>query len=177
MSDISSIFTENKWGKHEDGVYITDGYTFKGKRPLQKVIKELKDLVKKGHKSEVNGVEFKVLDTRIKGSGHEIEIEIVEKNSRGNAVLKLYEPNGKKKKVSTVMVNKSKGSDSKFVTILAEKILKPLMSKFLDEEDKSVTEENVTDKSFVSVHGEEVKPLNVRFVRKLHTLLQDLRDI
>ena len=52
-----------------------------------------------------------------------------EKTSRGVAVLKLYGPN--KAKDYTVMVAKNKDNDNKYVIILAEKILKPLIKKYL----------------------------------------------
>ena len=57
----------------------------------------------------------------------DVEIELVEKSSRGIAVLKLFGPN--KEKENVVMVTKSKGSESKYVTMLAEQIIKPLVKK------------------------------------------------
>ena len=61
------------------------------------------------------------------------------------------------------MVSKDKDSESKYVTILAQKIIKPLMINVLDEviPDRSApdSDENLDDKSFVSARGKEVKPL------------------
>ena len=94
--------------------------------------------MKKGVQGEENGIKFKVLDSRQKGSGTEVDIEIVEQGARGNGLLKLYGPN--KSKEYVVMVSKSKGSDNKFVTILAQKVVKPLMKKYLLMDD-SKTEE------------------------------------
>ena len=74
----------------------------------------------KGLKSEVNGTKFQVLDNQFKGSGQEIDVQIVGKSERGIGILKLYGPN-KKTKEYTIMVNKYKQSDVKFVTVLAEK--------------------------------------------------------
>ena len=51
-------------------------------------------------------------------------------DSSGIALVKLYGPN--KKKENTVTVTKSKESDIKFVTILAQKIIKPLIDKILN---------------------------------------------
>ena len=114
--------------------------------------------MEKGATSEVNGIEYKVLDSRIKGAGQEIDIEMSDKGNRGIAVLKLYGPSSKKKE-SVVMVNKSKGSDSKYVLTLAQKIVKPLISKFLG--GKECTEENLKEQNTKcdAVGGKEVKPL------------------
>ena len=70
-----------------------------------------------------------------KGIELEIDIEVSENSrkgvdSRGVAVAKLYGPN--KKKENTVTVTKSKESDVKFVTILAQKIIKPFIDKILN---------------------------------------------
>ena len=56
------------------------------------------------------------------------------KSERGIAILKLYGPN-KKTKEYTIMVNKHKESDIKFVTVLAERVVKPLMNKYITEEN------------------------------------------
>ena len=46
-------------------------------------------------------------------------------------MAKIYGPYSKKdKKDNVVMVTKSKHSESKFVTIIAERILKPLIAGF-----------------------------------------------
>ena len=65
-------------------------------------------------------------------------MEISEKANRGVAVLKLYGPN--KTKGYVVMVNKNKGSDNKFVILLAEKIVKPLMRKYISGDGSSEEE-------------------------------------
>ena len=66
--------------------------------------------------------------------GLEIDIEITHKNQRGIAILKIYGPKDDIKKDNTVTITKSKNSDSKYVVLLAEKIVKPLMNAFLSGE-------------------------------------------
>ena len=44
-------------------------------------------MMKKGVTSEVNGIKCTVLDTWKNGGGLDVEIELVEKSSRGIAVL------------------------------------------------------------------------------------------
>ena len=139
-------YKEKKWGKKEGGEYIVDGYTFKGRNILKRAKEGLSEFLTKGLLSEINGTKFKVLDNQIKGSGLEKDIQIWEKSERGIGILKLYSPN-KKTKEYTIMVNKHKESDIKFVTVLAEKVVKPLMDKYITEEDiilekkKSINEE------------------------------------
>ena len=68
-----------------EGEYIIDGYNFKGKQSFKKAKVGLYDLMKRGIKGEVEGVEHRVLDRRTKGAEEEIEIEIVDNGSRGVA--------------------------------------------------------------------------------------------
>ena len=143
--DIPSQYKEKKWGKTQDGEYIIDGFTFKGKGPFKKAKVGLAELMKKGSQDEVGGTRYRVLDTRIKGAGLEIEVEKIDHGSRGVAVLKLYGPS--KTKEYNVMVNKSKESGHEFVSILAGKIVKPLMKKFLDKIEVS----NAPVKKLVSI--------------------------
>ena len=119
--DIPSQYKEKKWGKTQEGEYIIDGYTFKGKQSFKKAKVGLEALLKKGAKGDVEGTKYRVLDTRVKGTGLEIEMEIVGNGTRGVAVLKLYGPNSKTKEYN-VMVTKSKESGHEYVLILAEKI-------------------------------------------------------
>ena len=148
MSDIDkyipSVFKEKKWGKKEGGEFIVDGFTFKGKRSFNIVFERFKESMRKCNQSDINRIQFKVLDSRTQGTGLEIDVEMEERGSRGIAVLKLYGPSSKKKE-SVVMVSKNKESESKYVTILAQKIIKPLMIKVLDEEipDQSTSNSDV----------------------------------
>ena len=89
-------YKEKKWGKKEEGEYVVDGYTLKGKNILKKAKEDLCEFLKKGLESEVNGTKFKVLDRQEKGSGLEIDVRVVEKSEIGIGILKLYGPNKKR---------------------------------------------------------------------------------
>jgi hypothetical protein len=127
--DKPSEYKEKIWGKDVDGEYVIDGFTFRGKHRFSKVVEELKGMMKKGAQIEIKGSAFKVLDDRKNGVGIDVEIEMVENNVRGIAILRLFGPNNKKENV--VIVSKCKDSDYVFVTALAEKITKPLMKSIL----------------------------------------------
>ena len=127
--DISSAYKDKKW---ENGDNVTDGFVFRGQRMFGTVAEAVRETFVKGSHNSFNGIEFKVLDCRKKGIEWEIEIEVVEGNNKGIAMVKLYGPN--KKKENVLSVTKSKGNDYMFVEILAEKIIKPLMNCFLRSE-------------------------------------------
>ena len=103
--DTPEGYKEKKWGKKEGGEYIVDGYTFKGKNVLKKPKEGLSDFLTKGLQSEVNGIKFNVLDTKLKGSGLEIDVRIVEKLESGKGILKLYGPNKKPKNIPLWSIN------------------------------------------------------------------------
>ena len=135
MDEIRPEYKEKKWGKTEDGQYIIDGFSFRGKRVFAKVVQGLRDFYKKGVEHDTDEykdiIKVKALDAREKGNGLEIDVEITEKDKkRGIAVLKLYGPNSRKENV--VMVTKNKQSDSKYVSMLALNFIKPWMKKKLD---------------------------------------------
>ena len=162
-STNEKVYKEKKWGKKEGGDYIVDGVTFKGKNKLKRAKEGLSDMLIKGLQSEVNGTKFKVLDTQLKGSGLEIDVRIEGKSESGIGILKLYGPN-KKSKEYTIMVNKHRDSDIKFVTVLADKIVKPLINRFTEgqeeisekeillEEDKKFRCE-ICEKAFETAQG------------------------
>ena len=139
-------YKEKIWGKKEGGENIVDGYTFKGKNVLKKAKEGLDELLKKGLQSDVNGIKFKVMDRKIKGSGLEIDVKIEDRSERGIGILKLYGPN-KKSKEYTVMVNKHKDSDVKFVTVLAEKVVKPLINQYIEGEEMILGNRTSTKKA------------------------------
>ena len=139
-------YTEKIWGKDEGGEHIIDGFVFTGKRVFKKAVDGLKEVMKKGAQNEICETKFKVLDARQKGAGLEIEVELVDKGSRGVGVVKLYGPNTRKEYVVTV--TKSKGSENKYVTLLAENIVKPLMTKFLSGDDDFNLEKDVIQKTY-----------------------------
>jgi hypothetical protein len=106
---MSSMYKEKIWVKKEGGEDVTDGYIYRGKKAFDKALGGLKGTLKKGFQRSLNGVDFRVLDTRIKGVELEIEVEIIENKNKGVAVLKLYGPNKKKENVLTV--SRCKGND------------------------------------------------------------------
>ena len=75
-------------------------------------------------------MEFKVLDTRMHGTGLDVKVECAKNNSIGIAVLKLYGPSTKKQNV--VMVTKSKECNAKFVVTTAEEMVRPLIQRFFE---------------------------------------------
>ena len=156
-SDFSSIYKEKIWGKDENGEHIIDGYVFRGKRTFKKVREDLEKLMQKGYKGEKDDIKYRVLDSRIKGVELEIEIEIIHKNEKGIAMLKLYGPN--KKKENVVSVTRSKGNDYKFTKILAENVIKPLMNGFL-------MGQSVKDKSNASELNFEENSLKCQYCDK-----------
>ena len=61
-------------------------------------------------------------------------MEVTVNKNQGLAILKVFGPNEDIKKENSVTVTKSKQSDSKYIIILAEKVIKPLMNGFLSGE-------------------------------------------
>ena len=93
-SKISSLFKEKIWENgQEDGENIVDGYVFRGKRTFEKVVEGLKETLIKNYKNHINGTEMRVLDSRKKGIEIEKEIQVIDGNEKGVAILKLYGPN------------------------------------------------------------------------------------
>ena len=84
------FFNEHKpWREGSD---IIDGYLFRGKHTFNKTLHGLKNIMKKGVDNKIGGVKYKALDTRVKGNGLEIDVEMVESKKRGVGILKLYGP-------------------------------------------------------------------------------------
>ena len=135
-----------KWGKNIDGEFIVDGYSYKGRKPFLKVLEGFKSMMTKGFVGDVNGVKINVKDSRIIGAELAIDIECSQNNNRGLAVLKLYGPSTKKQNV--IMATKSKGSDAKYVVMLAEKVIDTLVEQFLNDGnvDKNLDETKVSEK-------------------------------
>ena len=63
-SDVTSCFTEKRWGHEEDGCELSDGFSFRGKKMFEKAIVGLKDAFMKGFHSKIDGLEFRILDWR-----------------------------------------------------------------------------------------------------------------
>ena len=55
------------------------------------------------------------------------------------------------------MVSKSKHNDEKFVSILAEQVIKPLIASFVREEHNPVRDDKIVKINSVSVKGKEIK--------------------
>ena len=127
-NNVKKQYIENIWTNNEGKI---DGYTFKGKRFFSKALLGLKSIMIKGQPQEIENIKFTALDTKIQGCGLEIDVEVMNNKNRGVAVLKIYGPKEDNKKDNTVTVSKFKQSDSKFVVILAEKVVIPLMDRFL----------------------------------------------
>ena len=128
---VSKAFKEKKWYKYEDGEKIANGYSLRGRLSFKKAVEGLLDNLKKGVSKDIAGTNFRVLDARKNGIALDIEIEMIDNGDKGIAMLKIYGPYSKKeKKDNVVMVTKSKQSDIKFVTILAERIVKPLIAGY-----------------------------------------------
>ena len=143
--DVIKPFKEKKWFKDQDGQNITNGYTLRGKYCFKNAVEGLIKTLQKGVSGEIEGVPYRTLDVRKNGTALEVEVEMLDKGERekgtgkkGIAMVKLYGPYDQKdKKDNVVMVTKSKQSDSNFVTILAEKIIKPLITKFTNGDTAS----------------------------------------
>ena len=99
----------------------------------------------KGAKFEVENIKCTVLDVRNKGIELEVDIQMEGngRDSRGVAVVKLYGPN--KKKENVVLVTKNKQSDIRFVTLMAENVIKPLIRKYLNAEKENIIENTEND--------------------------------
>ena len=131
----SKVYNEKIWTKSDGKI---DGYVFKGKRSFGKALKGLKGIMKKGKTKEIGNVKFKTLDAKEQGSGIQMDVQVTNHKDRGNAILKVYGPKEDGKKYNSVTISKCKESDSKFIVILAEKVIKPLMDKFLSGDMKIV---------------------------------------
>ena len=163
-SDVMSAFKEKKWGKEEEGEYITDGYSFRGKTLFQKALEGFKNMMKKGVTENINGIQIVVLDDRKNGACIDVDIQCTEGDSRGVAMLKLYGPN--KRKQNVITVSKCKGSDVKFVTILAEKIVRPLIEMFLLGKMNYFPENKPIVMKSVSVRGKKLRLLKCPYCIK-----------
>ena len=129
QEEAECYYEENFWPKDDEEPC---GFLFKGKRKIfNKAVENLVICFKnKGKLKEMTKLTFKVMDNRKTRNGSEVDVEITKNKERGIAVLKIFGP----KKESTIMINKSKRHDVKFVSILAVEIIKPLLDKFISGE-------------------------------------------
>ena len=127
-------YDEHFWCKSKD---VPVGFTYKSKK--QDFIRAV-DSIKlnfqnsaKGSPKHMDNLAFCILDNRQKDSGPEMDIEITKNKERGVAVLKFYGPNSKTGEC-TLMINKSKRHNVKFVRILAEEVIKKMVDTFISGE-------------------------------------------
>ena len=130
---------ENERPEYNENIWMNaggkiDGYTFKGEKSFGKALEGLRSVMIKGVTNEILNTKYKALDRKIQGAGLEIDVQILNKNQIGVAILKIYGPKENDKKDNTVTITKSKNSDSKFIVLLAEKVVRPLMNGFLTGE-------------------------------------------
>ena len=127
-------YDEHFWCKSKD---VPVGFTYKSKkqdfiRASDNIKSNFQNAAKGGPKF-IDNLEFSILDCRKKDSGPEMDIGITKNKERGVAVLKFYGPNTKTGEC-TLMINKSKRHDVKFVKILAEEVIKKMVDTFISRE-------------------------------------------
>ena len=98
---------------------------------------------------EINGVKFRTLNSESLGAATELEVEVIDNDFtetddpeekpqkvKGNAKVKIWclNPKTPKKKDCTVMVDKHREHDRKFVRIIAQKVIKPTIDSLLKGE-------------------------------------------
>ena len=180
-------YDESTWGKKVDGQFVIDGYKFKGREAFRKSKEYLENLLVRGAKGEINGSKYKALDSRLKGIEREVDLQIVENSktgieNRGAAIVKLYGPN--KRKENSVTVTKSKKSDVKFVTIIAQKIIRPLIKQSLAVQNEmncltnqeTVIKCELCDKTFNTIRGLKGHQTKVHKGQKNYPRPADLSD-
>ena len=150
---LADEYKVSTWGKKVDGISIIDGYKFRGRQQFRRAREGLEKLLVKGYKGEVDGLKFEVLDARNKGIEIELDVQVSKNtkkgvDSRGVAVLKLYGPN--KRKENSVLVTKNKESDIKFVMIISEKIVEPLLKSILAVDEK-LPENKITNALYCEI--------------------------
>ena len=161
FQDISKPYKEKKWYKpNNGGENITTGYSLRGRQRLKTLVEGLIKVFERGVNKTIEGVQINTLDARKVGVALEIEVAMVEKGESGIAMLKLYGPYSQEdKKDNVILISKSKHNEEKFVTILAEQIIKPLIANFVREENDPIGTNKIVKINSVSVKGREIKLL------------------
>ena len=122
ISVDNDIFSTKVWHNLEK----PSGYVFRGKDDkFSKSVSTLKLVLKKGSQHKLGDVDFKVVDSKNDQNGREIKVETRIKSEKGLANVKVYGPNSKLE--YSIMVNKVKRNDSKYVKIVAEKFVLPYL--------------------------------------------------
>ena len=128
--EIELQYDENFWRKEDDE---PTGYTYKGKKKVfVKAVENIKITLKKGVSKQIGKLDFKVLDCRKSKNGLEIDIELSKDIETCIAILKVFGPNTRKE--TTLMINKSRKHEAKFVKMLALEVIKPLLDAFISGE-------------------------------------------
>ena len=152
-------YFEKKWYKSNNGKEDTvTGYSLRGGQMLKHAVIGIKETLQRGVNKTFEDTNVLVLDTRKNGVALDIEVQVMLKSERGVAMIKLYGPySPQDKKENVIMVTKNKRSNEKFVTILAEKIVKPMIDGFVKEEYEGVKQEDnlcsICEKAFKSSTG------------------------
>ena len=109
------------------------GYSIKGKSDsFKKAVDCIKKVLVKQTEKDFQEMKIEILDKRKIPYGNEADVRVSHDNNKGITVLKNFE--GKKNKENTITVNKDKNSDTKFVKILAEKVIIPIVDKLIEGE-------------------------------------------
>ena len=103
-----------------------------------------KNILKRGASKDIDGLEVKVLDVKIKGSV-EVTMEVKDINGRGNGIIEFY--NLKKKSTQcSIVIKKSKDYGERYVKIVAYKVIQLILDAFLND-DKDETAANINTKN------------------------------
>ena len=95
---------------------------------------------------------MRVMDSRNIPHGVEIDVELNKDKDRGISVLKIFGPNARKE--CTIVTNKCKKHEVKFVKILALEVIQPLLDKFISGEGWT----NLLKKVNLTVTNKKVHP-------------------
>ena len=101
--------------------------------------------MKKGNLKVLDSLSFKVLDSRKIPHGLEYDVEVLKEKERGIAILKIFGPNTKKG--CTLMVNKSKKHEVKFVEMLALDVIKKLIDMFSSDDGLIFSEQYISSQT------------------------------
>ena len=152
FEDVPKYYSEKKWFKTNGSEETVTGYSLRGGQMLKHAVNGLKESLQRGVIKTIDETHIRVLDTRKVGVAFEIEVETMFKSERGNAMIKLHGPyNQKDKKDNVIMITKIKRNHEKFVTILAENIVKPLIDKFVKDEREDIEEVEQEDNKYCTV--------------------------
>ena len=132
-NDDSDIIEEAQL-QYDENIWWTENqpldYSLKGwSKDFTEAVESIKSNFKKGNQKVLDDTEIKILDRREKANGPEFEIELKKDKERGIASLKVFGPNTKNE--CTLVINKVRKQDIKYVKILAEDVLKKLLNMFI----------------------------------------------